>query len=362
MNGIRLQYGLIVFACCFFAVIFYANFRDVTWLGQQMAMFQYSHIQQLSIPSMLLNHLPSILQTVFLSICFLFISLHLFNKTINPAVCALFVASSLEALQLTPLMVGTFDWYDLVSICLTALTLFFLTQSQKRIVRKNANKQSTILITLFGSYLLSVGCVVPDECNDSHYTCITPVTLKWEELRADIIPSYADETVLTSPGKIHKNNQHLFIVDNYRGVHIFEHSDTQNPTRLVFIPVMGALDISIQGDFIYINSFTDLVIVNYQAVLNGSFTQNNISRKENIFAAPLYSTFLPNNYALNGPYDHYDNYLVGRYSTREDIPVSGIIIGYYNLSRDPIIYGEYDSDPTLVEVPNETDTPQQIGG
>lgn len=323
--------------------IFYANFREATWLGEY---FQALHLvgpPSFHLPPILLKHLPSVLQTAFLAACFSLLPLRLLKTTISPTKSALLLAAIYECLQLTPALPGTFDWGDICSIFISAFLfqVYFKPSSLNHLLPSKSIK--TILLTLLfsGSYIASVGSGCIEECI-SDYTYTEPVTLTWQELRAEIQPTYGDSITLIRPGKIYKKDEHLYIVDQYRGVHIFNISDHQNPIQLAFIPLIGALDLSIQGNYAYINSFTDLVVINIQSVLSHTFEQHHITRTENVFLPPGYYDFYPRFHYLNTGSGLYDDFIFDRYRA-STLPTKGFIIGYYATDGSQVLFGEYEN-------------------
>lgn len=348
--------ALLALACIIIAALFYANFREVTWLGQSLNWLLLETIRSLHLPWVIHDHLPSLLQALALGSLMYLLAPHGEIKKAPIVITTLTISLACEALQLTSILPGTFDLFDVAGILIATLAIYVLIPKKKIGTGNRVNTLTPKLILISGSLMLSMGCVVETNCSESIYTCVDPVTLDWEEMRADITPTYGDISTLTTPGKLFKKDPYLFVMDKYRGVHIFDHSDPQNPTRQAFIPIIGALDISILNDHIYVNGFTDLVIIDYQSVLDGNFNNTNVSRKQNMFAPPLYSKFLPENYALDwddededGYAEYYDDYVVNEYASRSSLPSKGIIIGYYNQAGDAILFGEYNSDPYYQE-------------
>lgn len=339
----RIQYRQIALALLTItaAAFFYANFRQGVWLGAQFELLQFNFAQSLSLPSILLNHLPSVLQTVFLAICFSLLPLRLFNTAVSPAKSAFLLATCYEVLQLTSALPGTFDWGDIYSIFFTSIFLdICFKPAPLNVLPPFKSIKATLLTLLFsGSYMASVGSGCIEECL-SDYTYTEPVTLTWEELRAELQPTYGDSITLIRPGKIYKKDEHLYIVDQYRGIHIFDISDNQNPIQLAFIPLIGALDLSIQGDYAYINSFTDLVIINIQSVLSHSFEQHHITRTENVFLPPDYYDFYPKFHYLDTSSGLYDDFIYNRYRS-SPLPTKGFIIGY-STDGSQVLFGEHE--------------------
>lgn len=346
MKGIHVKTHFLGWLCVLIAAIFYANFRSETLIAQYLSALQSFHLSALALPAFIDEHLPSFLQTCFIG----YLAFHLIpqsqQKALHIGVIATLVTGLLEILQLTNLLPGTFDWYDLLAITLAGLTISLMTANMTPVVSPTKSvlagqfKNGIMLSALTSACLVSMGCY--DGCDPDENTCVEPVTLSWEDLRADIEPTSGNTTTLTSAGKTYVNGNYLFVIDNYRGVHIFDQTDKQNPIRVVFIPVPGALTLSIQGDELYINSFTDFVVINYQKILDGAFDQTYVSRQENMFLPPAFTNFIPDEYALKGEPEDHEDYIVRKSTTAQNLPDLGFIIGYIDTDGNEVLYGEYD--------------------
>ncbi|MGR6872985.1 hypothetical protein ACU6U9_11895 [Pseudomonas sp. HK3] len=255
-------------------------------------------------------------------------------------------ASLLEGMQSVALLPGTFDYLDLLAIIIASALTGYVAYGKVGNINNAAKKTKAFLIApaFLGACFVSMGCY--EGCDDDEFTCVEPVTLTWADLRADVIPVYSNSTTLTSAGKIYVNGNHLFIIDNYRGVHIFDQTDNQNPIRVAFVPIPGALNLSLQGDSIYVNSFTDFLVINYQKILEGAFDQSYVSRQQNMFRAPIFSNFLPDEYALDGEPDDYEDFIVRESSNTQSLPAKGFIVGYIDTDKNEVLYGEYDDTDT----------------
>ena len=63
------------------------------------------------------------------------------------------------------------------------------------------------------------------------------------------------------PGKIYVKGNLIFQCEHGAGIHIIDKTNPSAPARIGFINVLGASEISIKGNYLYTNSFTDLVVV-----------------------------------------------------------------------------------------------------
>ncbi|MFT5592508.1 MAG: hypothetical protein ACI8SR_000867 [Oceanicoccus sp.] len=353
MNGTRVKTHLYGWLCVLFAAIFYANFRSDTLIAQYLELFQSIHISALVLPAFIAQHLPSFLQACFIGYLAFHFFPHTQQKALHIGIATFLVTGTLEALQLTHLLPGTFDWFDLLAISIAGLIISLMASDIKHVPSTTKPaltgrfKNGLILSAFTSACIVSMGCY--DGCDPDENTCVEPITLSWEDLRVDIKPTSGNTTTLTSAGKTYVNGNYLFVIDNYRGVHIFDQTDNQNPIRVVFIPVPGALTLSIQGDELYINSFTDFLVINYQKILEGAFDQTYVSRQENMFLPPAFTNFVPDEYALKGEPEDYENYIVRKSTTVQNLPALGFIIGYIDTEDSEVLYGEY-------EVTDDSDT------
>jgi len=124
------------------------------------------------------------------------------------------------------------------------------------------------------------------------FTGNSPVYMSYEELREAV--EQKDAADLVSPGKIYFKDDHLFIVEKMKGIHVIDNSDPASPVNKTFIEVPGNVDIAIKGDVLYADSYVDLVALD-------------ISDLENVREAGRVKDVLP--YTLP-PYD--ENYPVAR--------------------------------------------------
>jgi len=86
------------------------------------------------------------------------------------------------------------------------------------------------------------------------------------------VPVYSsDSSLLTAvamtpqpfrfPGKIYVKDNFIFQNDIGYGIHIIDNADPSQPKQVGFIKLPGSSEISIKGNYLYSNSFTDLVVI-----------------------------------------------------------------------------------------------------
>lgn len=106
-------------------------------------------------------------------------------------------------------------------------------------------------------------------CEDAtyrEYTGNSPVYLTYTELRSAITTEQNVE--LKNPGKIYYKDNYIFIVEDLKGIHVFDNADPSSPVKKTFVKVPGVVDIAISGYILYADSFVDLVILDVQNIDN----------------------------------------------------------------------------------------------
>lgn len=106
-------------------------------------------------------------------------------------------------------------------------------------------------------------------CEDStyrEYEGNAPVYMSYTDLRASVTGQQNVE--LENPGKIYYKDNYIFIVEELKGIHVFDNTDPASPVKKSFIKLPGVVDISISGYTLYADSFVDLVILDVQNIDN----------------------------------------------------------------------------------------------
>jgi hypothetical protein len=155
----------------------------------------------------------------------------------------------------------------------------------------------SILLVAFGGLFLMAGCA-KDDCKTSYtYTMYTPVYMSYHELRNSVASTSPRD--LENPGKIYVFGSYLFINEVNEGIHVIDNSDPHNPTFVSFIEIPGNIDMAVNGNYLYADSYVDLVVLD---ISNPSSAQE-VGRELNMFP----------------------NYTINSYQTHPD---SGVIVDY----------------------------------
>jgi len=108
---------------------------------------------------------------------------------------------------------------------------------------------SVLLLTIFG-------------CKDKTFItreANTPIYQDLDEWRKNIF-SIESPRKLERPGKIYLYNDHLFVMEPMVGIHFINNSSPHNPEVFGFLPIYACSDISIKDDFLYVDSYFDILV------------------------------------------------------------------------------------------------------
>jgi hypothetical protein len=117
--------------------------------------------------------------------------------------------------------------------------------------------------------LVSISIVLLMSCEDTtykEYKGNAPVYMGYSELRKAV--KLEEDVPLVNPGKIYFKDNFIFIIEELKGIHVFDNSDPSAPVKKTFINVPGAVDMAISDNVLYTDSFIDLVAIDVQDVEN----------------------------------------------------------------------------------------------
>lgn len=73
---------------------------------------------------------------------------------------------------------------------------------------------------------------------------------------------------LENPGKIYFKDNYIFIIEEFKGIHVYDNTNPSSPVKKSFVNVPGIVDMAISGNILYADSFVDLVMLDLQDVSN----------------------------------------------------------------------------------------------
>jgi hypothetical protein len=144
--------------------------------------------------------------------------------------------------------------------------------SQNQILMKKI-----FFLSIIGCFLLSFSSCVKDKCSSMMTTTKRiPVYSSYEEVRAGFKVSSAQQ--LHEPGKIYYMQDFIFINEKYKGIHVINNQNPSSPVNIAFIEIPGNIDIAAKGNYLYVDSFIDLLVLD----ISNPSTPSLIKRLENV--------------------------------------------------------------------------------
>jgi hypothetical protein len=123
--------------------------------------------------------------------------------------------------------------------------------------------------TLYTSIFCLLAIVFISSCTDKYTEELpmnVPVYMDYATLRSSVNHSPARD--LVHPGKIYFKGNYLLIVEYREGVHVIDVSNPANPQNKVFIQIPGCIDIAVKDNYLYADSYVDLVTVDISDIAN----------------------------------------------------------------------------------------------
>src|SRR5690606_17706342 len=129
------------------------------------------------------------------------------------------------------------------------------------------------ILFLASIFTIALSSCVFGELDDSARYHIPPNTSKYVPIvmkRSDLDGSikFSDVKPMDNAGKIYVKDQYIFIVDKYKGVHVYNNQNPTSPVEISFLQIPGATDIAIRDQIYYVNQVTDLVAIDIHIPTN----------------------------------------------------------------------------------------------
>lgn len=206
--------------------------------------------------------------------------------------------------------IGFFDWLDVLAIMVGAvlaeIVAAFLGLSGNRVLpAKNATRSVGLgtLITVSG--LLAAGSNFDygstSECSvyDNSGTCIeykrraVPVYMSYQRLRdaVGVEPPRSPDRI----GRLYLYGDYVFLNEKNEGIHVIDNQDPAVPVNVGFIRVPGNTELAIRGNYLYADSYVDLVTLD----LNDLNNVHLVDRQVDIFPYDAFQN-IPNNISFSG--------------------------------------------------------------
>ena len=184
------------------------------------------------------------------------------------------------------LSMGTYDIVDINALLLGTLLgcVALFSTGQNRDARNTVSVVPALLITAVsttlavGSYTAEPGCARYEGT-----TCVeskrfgTPVYMSYADLRSAI--ELESPHPLTEIGRLYLYKSLILMNEKNQGIHIIDNRFPTRPERIGFIRIPGNLDINIRDDYLYADSYVDLVTLDLSDIGN----IREVNRDEGIF-------------------------------------------------------------------------------
>ncbi len=116
-------------------------------------------------------------------------------------------------------------------------------------------KVTSYIFFLFSFFLFSC----QDTCDYYRtYTVYDPIYNSMESIRDSV--KFTDSREINNPGKLNYKDGYLFISETNKGIHIVDNRNINNPINIGFIVLPGNFDLATKGDYLYADSYLDLVV------------------------------------------------------------------------------------------------------
>ena len=101
---------------------------------------------------------------------------------------------------------------------------------------------------------------------------------------------------IQNSGPIYLRGDFFFMTENKKGIHVFDIADEEQEEALTFIAIPAITDFTIDGQYLYADSWRDLVTIDISDIYNVQF----LSRQKDLIDPILYPLF------YNGPFECID--------------------------------------------------------
>jgi len=117
--------------------------------------------------------------------------------------------------------------------------------------KKNTIKRFSLAIGLlvFGIMAFQFG-----PSNPANYE---PILMSRTDMEASV--ELGAPRTIVSPGKMWLYNNLIFLVEQYKGIHIIDNSNPAASKTIAFIQVDGCTEITMKGDILYANNAVDMI-------------------------------------------------------------------------------------------------------
>ena len=133
------------------------------------------------------------------------------------------------------------------------------------------------ILAILLTTLFTTGCE-QDKCTRTEeYIAYEPVYKRIDEMR--IPTTYVAAKPLSSPGKIFYYKGYLLINEMHKGIHVIDNRNPEAPEKLGFIEIPGNIDMAVNENTLYVDSYLDLVAID----IKNPTSPVEVSRVQDVF-------------------------------------------------------------------------------
>lgn len=117
-------------------------------------------------------------------------------------------------------------------------------------------KKSTIKLALFAFGMVAIS-IMAFQFGPSSYLNYEPVLMNRTDMEESV--QIGEARVIVAPGKMWVYNDLIFLIEQYKGVHIIDNSNPSSSKTIGFIQVDGCTDLTVKDNIMYINNAVDMI-------------------------------------------------------------------------------------------------------
>lgn len=142
-----------------------------------------------------------------------------------------------------------------------------------------------VCLPVFLLMMLLQGCIKDTYTTTYTYTMYTPVYKTKAEVRQGIKSNNSQP--LSTTGKLYMYGSYVFMNEVDKGIHVIDNSNPASPRNIAFIDIPGNRDLAVNGNYLYADLYTDLVVIDISNPTN--VVLNKVM--ENVFPHRYYDTY-----------------------------------------------------------------------
>lgn len=124
-------------------------------------------------------------------------------------------------------------------------------------------------------------------CHDkvyNKYMACVPVYTDYETFRQPV--QFESARTLTKKGNIYIKDNYLYVIQPDAGIHVINNTNPASPNNLGFLKIIGCKGMAIRGNYLYVNSLIDLIIIDISTLS----APVEVARMKDIFPQALPAT------------------------------------------------------------------------